>query len=417
MFKFPYYSILIFFVCNSYAIDIKTNENRNGLQELINQAINTHPYIQSKRLSIETYGIEKKAAMLRFLPNVSYIKSNTGGGASSIALAGSNFLSVNLPLFTGGANYYGLKKADKNYQISELTLIEAIQDLSFKVISSYSEWIKNNYKYYATLEYIDELNRFDKLIKRRYEEGASSLADTSLTASRIIQANSDLENYDSSRKLSLSNLNLLCSTNYSNEDLSKSVTLPLEINNISTIVNTAIENDPLPKRIAAESELAEYEAKIQQAQNYPQVYATAQRQIGNQDVYNVASQNFYGITIQFNTSQGFSGFLTSQAAYNRAKYTAMNSESALIDFKIKMEGEASEYKVLKSKRSFIIDTIKLQENLLESYKRQYLANKKSWIEVMNSTRDVYNNKVIFADTNAQLTNSSWKIVVRTSSVN
>lgn len=386
------------------------------LVNLIDESINYHPSIKAKQLSLGSYQLEKKAALLRFLPNISYVKANTGGNGNSIAIAGSNFLSVNMPLFTGGASIYGLQKANAQISAAELQLLETIQETSLSVVTSYSDYVRWHLKASAASDYLVKLKSFEKLIRNRYQSGASPLNDVKLIESRLIQADSESANYESNRLLALTKINSLTGKEYSNSDLSKRITAPLELKNIDTILNRAIENDPYPKRMKLDVEVAELDAKLNAANNYPQVFATAQRQIGSQDIYNTASQNFYGITIQFNTSQGFSGFVSSAAAYNRAKYSEKNVEALLLEYKVKLMNELNVYETTRRKRESLIENKRIQEDLLASTYRQYEVGRKSWMDLMNAIRDYYSANLVISDSESDMINISWKFAVRTSEV-
>lgn len=395
---------------------VAAQQQSEFIVQLIDQSINFHPSIKAKQLSLGTFELEKKAAILKFLPNVSYIKANTGGTGGSIAIAGSNFVSVNLPLFTGGASIYGLKKANVQISAAELQLLETTQEVSLNVVTAYSDFVRWSLKYEATVDYIKKLRDFERLIKSRFNSGVAPLNDVRLVESRIIQADSDTSNFQANQKLALVKINSLTGVEYDVHELSKRRSSPLVLKNLDTILERAIDNDPYPRRMKLDVEIAELDAKLNDANNYPQVFATAQRQIGNQDIYNTTGQNFYGITIQFNSSQGFSGFVSSAAAYNRAKFSEKNVESILIDHKIKLVNELNIYETTTRKRLSLIENSRIQEQLLQSTYRQYEVGKKSWMDLMNAIRDYYNANLVIADSEADMLNISWKFAVRTSEV-
>lgn len=392
------------------------SQGQDILVQLIDDSINYHPAIKAKQLSVGSFELEKKAAILKFLPNVSYIKANTGGTGSSVAIAGSNFVSVNLPLFTGGSSIYGLKKANVQIGAAELQLLETTQEISLNVVTAYSDFVRWTYKYDSTVDYIEKLQEFHRLIKNRYDSGAAPLNDVKLVESRLLQATTEEENFSSNRRLAIEKINSLTGKVYKVNDLTKKLSSPLELRNIDTLLDRAIDNDPYPKRMKLDVEIAELDAKINEANNYPQVFATAQRQIGNQDIYNTTGQNFYGITIQFNSSQGFSGFVSSAAAYNRAKYSEKNVEAILIDHRIKLVNELNIYQTSMTKRLSLIENKKIQMQLLASTYRQYEVGRKSWMDLMNAIRDYYSASLVIADSEADMINISWKFAVRTSEV-
>ena len=53
------------------------------------------------------------------------------------------------------------------------------------------------------------------------------------------------------------------------------------------------------------------------------------------------------------------------------------------------------------------------QNVSESYGRQFLAGRKSWLDVMNTARDLVSTQVQLADAEASQLTVSWRLAVIT----
>ena len=393
------------------------SSSKYDLETLINYSINHHPSIRAKRLTEETYLLEKRAAYLNFLPGISYVRSNTGGGSNAIAVAGSSFISANLPIFTGGASIYGLNRSTKLIELSQESTKEAIQELTFKVISGYSEWLRLHLKLQALIKYDEQISNFKKTITTRIDAGIAAGSDLQQVYSRELQIKADLQSIEISLDNSIELLSRLCGEPINRQLLSKNLTQEINFLNVVDLVKIASENSPQSKIENAQADIAELDAKISRAQNLPQVFLTAQNQLSGTNIYNQANQNFYGVTIQFSSSQGFSSIANSLAAYNRAKYSKINNESLDIDRKIALNNEFSEMISAKTKLATLIESERTQVLLNESNERQYRIGKRTLFELLNGSRELYIIRSNIADAKSNLVKLSWKFLIRTTKMN
>jgi outer membrane protein, adhesin transport system len=383
------------------------------LPELLETAVRNNPNISSKRQLRRSYETDKMAARLRFLPSISYTKSGMAG-SNNIAVPGSTFYALSLPLFDGGAAYYGLKKSDEQLTLSDYVIAEATTDIAVKVVSAYCEWYKDYEKSLIATDYVAKQESYFDVITERYKRGISSKADLALAESKLLQARSERISYVTQVSTDLANLEVLVGRHIIDSELSENIEAPLEINLDSDLIGLAVLNDPTLKRVKSENLIAYDDVKIARAQLFPQIMLQAQKQkepgfSGASDI----SNSFYGITVQYFVGSGLSSFASYQASKIRAKSSSNNINTVINEITMRMSNVIGQYKSAAEQQKFVRNSTILSSEVTDSYYRQFLQGNKPLSEVMNSVRELETAKIGMVTISSNLIEASWKILLFT----
>lgn len=57
-------------------------------------------------------------------------------------------------------------------------------------------------------------------------------------------------------------------------------------------------------------------------------------------------------------------------------------------------------------------TIEASQNVLDSYTRLFVAGKRQWLDLVNSSREVTQNKISLADIKATLVTSAYRLALK-----
>ena len=58
-----------------------------------------------------------------------------------------------------------------------------------------------------------------------------------------------------------------------------------------------------------------------------------------------------------------------------------------------------------------MSSLEYTKSTAESWERQFLAGKKSWLEVMNTTRELSQAEIDLADTQSLLIQAEWRLLI------
>lgn len=389
-------------------------QTTHTIDTLIRQALASYPTILSRQASKDAAQTDLTAAKLKFLPNPSFntqrneVHMDGGGGVNRMPATG---ITVSQPIWMGGALVAGYNKADAKLSAADFALLETREDVSKRLITGYTEWLKAWFKIQALEENVQLHEKFAGMITRRYDQGVASGADKDLGMSRLHQARAELDTQRSIEQSSLTTISELVGEPVSRQHLiaklAKHITIPSRKDGLTKAQAISVT----VQRYKFEAEAAEAEAKEIRAQALPQVSFQAQRQIGNAYVPQAQGFNAYGLVVNYAPGGGFSSVASASAAMDRARAATMQVETAKRELTDKLNAEYNEYEFSLLKKENLQRSANLAGDISASYDRQYLVGRKSWLDLMNSVRERAQTKVQLADAEGGLIGASRRLMV------
>ncbi len=403
------YGLLLLLLLQSHAYA----QSSHTLESLIQQALYSYPTILSRQASKEAAQTDLTAAKLKFLPNPSFNtqRNQVAYSGQSVSNQPATTVTLSQPIWMGGALIAGYNKADARLSAADFALLETREDISKRLITAYTEWLKAWFKIQALEENVQLHEKFAGMITRRYDQGVASGADKDLGVSRLHQARAELDTQRSIEQSSLTTISELVGEPVSRQQLiaklAKHLTIPLRKDGIAK----AMANSVTVQRYKFEAEAAEAEAKEVRAQALPQVSFQAQRQVGNAILPGAQGYDLYGLVVSYAPGGGFSSVASASAAMDRARAATMQVETAKRELTDKLNAEYNEYEFSLLKKENLQRSANLAGDISTSYDRQYLVGRKSWLDLMNSVRERAQTKVQLADADGSLIAASRRLMV------
>jgi adhesin transport system outer membrane protein len=383
------------------------------LFELVSEGLRSYPTILSRKVSRDAAETELKAAKLRFLPNPSLNtqRNQVAYSGQSISNQPATNVTVSQPIWMGGGLVAGYDKADARLSASDYALLEARDDVSKRIITSYAEWAKSYEKIMAYEENVRTHEKLVTLIRNRNDQGVASGADRDLAVSRLHQAQADLESARGAESTALTALSELVGHEVRRQDLLQKRAKHDQILRRADGIAKAQAINPTIHRFKFEADAAEAEAKEIRAQALPQVSLQAQRQIGNAYLPGAQGYDLYGLVVTYAPGGGFSTVASASAANERARAARINVEAAKRDLTDKLNAEYNEYEFALLKMENLRKAATLASDVSASYDRQYLVGRKNWLDLMNAVREKAQNKAQLADAEGSLLAASRRLQV------
>lgn len=383
------------------------------LEDLLYQAMQSYPTILAKQSQKDAAKTDLTAAKLKFLPNPSFNtqRNQVAYSGQPISNQPASTIQVSQPLWMGGSLVAGYNKADARLSAADFALLETREDVSKRLITAYTEWMKAYLKTQALEENVRMHERFATMIERRSEGGIASGADKDLGQSRLYQARSELDTQRSIERTSLESVSQLIGQPVTRQELMQRLARYAQVPKRQEGIEKALAISPSIHRYKFEAEAAEAEAKEIRAQALPQVSFQAQRQVGNAYLPGAQGYDLYGLVVNYAPGGGFSSIASSSAAFDRAKAATMQVEVSKRDLTDKLNAEYNEYEFNLMKRESLKKSADLSGDISASYDRQYLAGRKSWLDLMNAVRERAQQRVALADAEGSLLGSSRRLLV------
>lgn len=389
-------------------------EKVDPLNTLIRHALATYPSILSQKLTQEAAQSDVLAAKLKFLPSPTFNTQRNNvrfDGATSTGNMPSTNVTVNQPIWAGGALIAGYNKADARLGAADFALLETREDVAKKIITAYSDWLRSWLKILAFEESLRVHERLVGLINRRFQQGVASGSDRDLGVTRLQQTKADLETVRSAELTSLSTLSELVGKPVQRQDLVQKIAVSTNVPPRKIGLNKALSNSVSIQRAKHEAEAADAEAKEVRAQALPQVSFQAQRQIGNAYYPGVQGFDSYGIVVNYAPGGGLSSIATASAAMDRSRAAAMQVETLKREMTDRLTAEYNEYEFSLLKKSHMLQSALLTGEVSASYDRQYLVGRKSWLDLMNSVREEAQARAELASTEGALVGASHRLMI------
>ena len=313
-------------------------------------------------------------------------------------------VSVEVPLWTGGQISASISRAQKIEAAAVARWHETILNLALETAQTY--W---NIVLYSRLEQLyrvslDEHQALVASMQRRVNQEVSPLADLELAKSRTAQIDQELASVRSQRLSALHNLaELVRDPAY---DLGPDPAFDVAIlpRDWEKVAAEAVEYSPSRARLILEADSARSEIDIAKSGLFPRVSA--------QYSYNELTGGRYGIGLRMQASNGLSQLSAVSSASTR--YAQSLDQVRLVERQLRQEVanevqifDASIRRALASREASVTS-----QRVSQSYMRQFIAGRRSWLDVMNSLRESLTAQVGLAQAEVGAMSTSVRLQLR-----
>lgn len=387
------------------------------LEQLISLALLSHPAIQAQQAQERVAKASVDNATWQFYPTPSIAIESAHTSASDSSYAGDSAVStlrLQQPLWAGGRLTAGKEKADAGVLASRASLEEVRQQLALRVVQTYGDWLAAHLKTQAYDKSMATHVRLRDQVKRRIEQGVSAESDLILAVSRLKSVAADISVVRAQQDAALARLGQLLGRPIDAPVLSAAVAAPRPVNSgLQTLLDLALSINPVIQKAQAQARMQESVIAERRADLSPEVYLRAERQYGNYTYSNAAPENrlFIGLNSRFGA--GLSSLSNVEGA--RSQYQAALAEVE-VQSRAVSEQVLTDHALATSSESRLValgDSLKAAEQVSESYDRQFLAGRKTWLDVMNAARELAQTEVLLADIKATQVIVTWRLAIYT----
>jgi adhesin transport system outer membrane protein len=387
------------------------------LESLVTTALASHPSTQAYRALEEAAANGVASARWQYFPTPSVAVENASTSASDGAYQGDRTVSVlrlQQPLWAGGRLDAGVSKAQASVDASQAALDEARQQLGLRVVQAYSDWVGAHLKMQTLQQGTQGHERLRDQVKRRLELGLSSESDLLLATGRLESLVGDLALARAQHDIALARLGQLLGRPTDAAALSGSIALPRPVaTDLLAQLESASAKHPTVRKAQAQARIQEAVVAERRADLYPEVYLRAERQYGNHTSANAAAQSrlFVGLSSRFGAGlSGQSGIESAraqlQAALAETQVQSRNVNEQIIADHALAVASAQRMEALKA-------SLEVATQVSDSYDRQFLAGRKTWLDVMNAARERIQTQIQIADSQATELVTSWRLLINT----
>lgn len=312
-------------------------------------------------------------------------------------------LIAELPLWTGGRIASNIRRAKAQEEASSSNYVLTAQTLAMTTAQVYFQIATLTLREQLLADSLKEHNRLVQTMERRVAQEVSPLADLELARSRAAQIEQQYTVTRAQRQTSLRVMaELVADPEY---DLGPVPYFDrgLELASREALEDEAVAYDPDIRRLQAEADVARAQRDSVKASLFPQLNA--------QYRYDDTFKSRVGLSLRAQTTGGLSQF--SQIEASRLRIDAALEQARVAEQQLRREvaSDLIEYDSSRVRASISLGASETAARVSASYMRQFIAGRRSWLDVMNALREAVSAQIDRSDAEIAAMSSSVKLML------
>lgn len=389
-----------------------------GMPDLLFMVFEGHPTVRSQAALVQASYAEVRNAQWQYFPTPSLsleqVRANSDDTAYNSKDGRVLTLRLQQPLWTWGRLDAGVARARAGVELAQAQAQEARQQLALRTVNAWGEWKSGEQKLLALRESVRTHENLLALIRRRIDTGLSAQADDVLAQGRLEQAQADAALALSQLESAQARLDQLTGRKLSNKFL-ESLEVPAREppDSLAAILQTAWKNSPQALRLQTQAQQQSLDIEMRKAQLKPEIYLRAEHQQGSFAAFSLSSASRLFIGMNTTTGPGLAAMSGIDAAYARLDALLAEAESGQRNLEELIEIDYVALRNLHQRRASLSASLRSTQAMVDSWDRQFMAGRKSWIELMNAARELAQAQTAAAEVEAAYIVSSWRLALNT----
>lgn len=369
--------------------------------EALQKARLHHPSVQARQAEQAAALAEKAGAEWARYPTPTLEASSKGAVG-----ANTGVLRIDQPLWAGGRITAGIAAAESRHQAATVGIEESRLDIGLRVIAAYAEALRQTERMAYAQTNVREHEKLLEMIDRRVDKEVSSQADRRLAESRLLQAQTDLSLVQQARSQSLVQLSQLTGGSVGRVDWAGVVPGPLPAQ-METVMEAALAHSPTLLRVQHSEEAANADIDSKRSAYWPQLALRLEKTTGG---FNPDERAMVVLTAQ--PGAGLSAGAGVDAAVARREALRHERMAVQRDVRERVEFDWTEWQAAQTRLEATRRTSEITSEVFDSYARQYVTGRKTWIDVLNAVRENVQARFAFADAKTQSTAAALRLQAR-----
>jgi len=385
------------------------------LKPLIVEAIASHPAAQSASQQQDAARAGLAGARWQYWPTPSVTLENANVSSADSAYQGDSTVSVlrlQQPLWNGGRLAAGVDRAEASVGASQAALDEVRLQLALRVVQGYGDWLGAHLKTLANEKSLAVHEGLQARVQRRIAQGLSAESDGVLAVQRLQALGAELALSRSQQAIALSRLGQLIGHAPDAVALGAAQALPGPLSSdLDELLTQARAASPALQKAQAQTRVLTASLAQQRAELAPDVYLRLERQFGNSSNHLSGGVNRVFIGLSSRLGAGLSNLTSIDAAQAQLEAAQADeltqaravAEQVLADHALAVSAE--------TRLAALQGSLQSAVEVGQAYDRQFLAGRKSWLDVMNAARELTQTEVSLGDALSAQMVVRWRLTL------
>lgn len=382
-----------------------------NMNQLINQAIQSHPLVGSARAEQQATTESIRAAKLNLLPSptVSSGYDRDDGMVSQ--------LQIRQSLWTGGKLTANVNQAIFDDKAAKEYTYERQNQVAKTTIEAWQSYMTALTKQGVYFDSLKLLTEFEAMMQRRVSQGVSARIELDLVTNRILQEQNAYQSAVEQQRIAIARLQQITGLRLSETDLPAP--------NLAELVNQAKGYSQAFERMAFDQasfynptvvkehyqvEAAKQGVMALQSARYPTFYAQYEY-----DYYHDSESNDnegeFSVGLSYDPGAGLSNLALAKASESRVQSLVQSKEASRRLVLETIQTQYQQFASAKDQERSLIAAVAGAQIVVSSYRRQFIAGRKSWLEVLNAVREHSQYQIQLVETRASIIASYYKLQV------
>ncbi|MEZ5744260.1 MAG: TolC family protein [Sphingomonadaceae bacterium] len=369
-----------------------------ALEEAVNLVSRNYPSAMAARAALRAAEQDVRSAKwLRFPSaqgNLAYLDDSGSPEPQLI---------VETPLWSGGRISSGIARARAQEDVTSAGYIETVQDLALLTSQTYFQVASLTLREQLLAQSLEEHQRLVDTMERRVEQEISPIADLELARSRAAQIEQQFTVTQSSRRTSLRILAELIADPTFELGPIPYYDVDATIPNQQALEDQAVAYDPAIQRQRAEADVARAELDSRKASILPQVNA--------QYSYDDLRGSRVGLVLRAQSNGGLSQISDVNSARLRITSALENIRVAEQQLRRDIETTIIRYEAARKRAEISRTSASTASRVSASYTRQFIAGRRSWLDVMNALREAVTAEIDRTDAEITVMSAATELLL------
>lgn len=379
------------------------------VNQLISQAVMTHPLVGAARAEEQATAEGITAAKLNLFPLPS-VTSSYDKNDGMVTRAG-----LRQPLWTGGKLTATVNQAIYDDKAATAYIFEQQNTVAKNTIDIWQSHVYATALQGLYVNNLKQLNEFEAMMQRRVEQGVSARIDLDLVTNRILQDQNAYQAAQQQQRIAEARLAQMIG-----QPILAGQLQPAPLDQMARYAkaqskgfeqlafSTAGINNPSVMKQQFQIEAAKQQVKTQQAAQYPTVYAQYEHLYYHKSR---EDDGQFSLGLSYDPGAGFSNRALARASAARVQSLAQSQEAARRTVMESIQTQYQQFVSAKDQETSLIAAVAGAQIVVDSYRRQFIAGRKSWLEVLNAVREKASYQQQLLQVQSQMLGAFYKLQV------
>lgn len=387
------------------------------LRDLLEGVLASHPALQAARMQAQAAREDVTAAERLRWPTLS-ITTESERAANNPAYTSAKVFRAEQTLWDFGRISGRVAETQAMARVTDVQTALTQQDLHLQVVNGWQLLVGGLEKERVALRALGLLQGYQAQMQRRVQAQASPQIDQELVDARVLQTEVELMSARTqiaqavTRLEQLSGLKNLAARAHSVRpalDLAQTEAFAKALEAADWAQMAGAHNTVEKARI--EREVLEQRLQTKQAELKPQLYFRLDKPLDTSAT--VASTDAsYFVGLRYTPQAGFAGHAEAQALLTRLQGQALTVDAAQREMLQTMLIDRDEFFNARLRMGGLDKSVASSEVVLESYLRQFQAGRKSWLDLLNTARELAQNEYAQAEARVTLVGAMQRLQLR-----